>query len=147
MAFLQGVGAATLAGLGYFSMQEGGVSNVFKSIIRTFTGNEDSQPAKHSPPANVHRVIQIQPQPMNEHSYNTYALPIGSVLFVAFGAYYYYSNSESTKKVISKVENTAEETQDLVAKSDMNNAKRFEILDEKGEERAKTMETEVEIFL
>jgi len=81
-------------------------------------------------------------QPSNSRT-NSYLLPLGVAGFIGLGGYYYLIHNNGTKKVIGKVEETAEETQDLVVQSDENNAKRFEVLDAKNEQRAQNLELEI----
>jgi len=81
-------------------------------------------------------------QPSNAKT-NSYLLPLGVAGFIGLGGYYYLIHNNGTKKVIGKVEETAEETQDLVVQSDENNAKRFEVLDNKNEQRAQNLELEI----
>lgn len=81
-------------------------------------------------------------QPSNPKT-NSYLLPLGVAGFIGLGGYYYLIHNNGTKKVIGKVEETAEETQDLVVQSDENNAKRFEVLDAKNEQRAQNLELEI----
>jgi len=84
--------------------------------------------------------IIVQP---SSHRTNSYLLPLGCACFIGMGGYYYYIHNNGTKKVIGKVEETAEETQTLVQKTDENNTKRFEVLDTKNEQRAQDLELEI----
>jgi len=81
-------------------------------------------------------------QPSNSRA-NSYMVPLGCACFIGLGGYYYYIHNNGTKKVIGKVEETAEETQTLVQKTDDNNTKRFEVLDKKNEQRAQDLELEI----
>merc|ERR1712129_41579 len=72
-----------------------------------------------------------------------YLVPLGCACFIGLGGYYYYIHANGTKKVIGKVEETAEETQTLVQQTDDNNAKRFQMLDTKNEDRTKNLEVEI----
>ena len=68
---------------------------------------------------------------------------LSGTALLALAGYYYYIHKWGTKKVISRVEETAEQTQDLVSKSDKNNSKRFSELDKRNTERAHTLESEI----
>ena len=103
--------------------------------------NESSQSARpqtYSEPPRPTIIVQ----PSNSRT-NSYLLPLGVAGFIGLGGYYYYIHNNGTKQVIGKVEETAEETQDLVVQSDENNAKRFEVLDTKNEQRAQNLELEI----
>jgi hypothetical protein len=86
----------------------------------------------------------IAPQPMRERIIvmpesggrsNRNWLFWSSTAIVALASYYYYLQNSGTRQVIDRVDETAGETQDLVVECDENNERRFEVLDEKMEER------------
>merc|ERR1712228_242593 len=79
---------------------------------------------------------------MGQHR-NSYLVPLGCACFIGLGGYYYYIHNNGTKKVIGKVEETAEETQTLVQQTDDNNSKRFQMLDKKNEDRTQNLEIEI----
>eukprot|EP01084_Bolivina_argentea_P113351 202032_1 len=94
-------------------------------------------------PSQQPHTIIVHQDPNHNNKQMSYLLPLGVACSISLGGYYYYIHSSGTKKVITKVEDTAAETQTLVQKTDDNNAQRFEILDEKNESRAQTLETEI----
>ena len=59
------------------------------------------------------------------------------------GGSYWYWHKNSNAKICKTVHKTAEQTQDLVTQSDENNEKRFEKLNQKNEERAIDIQTNV----
>jgi len=70
-------------------------------------------------------------------------LYISSAVMVVYFAYSYYIGNTNTKRVIDKVEDTAQETQELVKECDDNNQKRIEELDERAEDRANELSIEI----
>ena len=79
----------------------------------------------------------------NARSSRSWMYSLSGTALLTLAGYYYYIHKWGTKKVISRVEETAEETQNLVDKADKNNSKRFCELDARNTERAHTMEAEI----
>eukprot|EP00483_Globobulimina_turgida_P000631 UN00631 len=137
-------GVIYLFGLG--AMGYGYATGRITNFIDNFK-NKNKDPA-HTSQQYLNPNEQTRPPPTiivqpNNNPRNSYLLPLGCACFIGLGGYYYYIHNNGTKKVIGKVEETAEETQDLVQKSDDNNSKRFEILDSKNEDRAQNLELEI----
>jgi len=103
--------------------------------------HKNSHSANAQPLAPPQRpTIIVQP---SSSKTNSYLVPLGTAAFLGLGGYYYFIHNNGTKRVIGKVEETAEETQDLVVQTDENNAKRFEVLDERNEQRSQNLELEI----
>jgi len=79
----------------------------------------------------------------SESSLTRKMLSITSAALVVYIAYSYYSSNNNTKRVIDKVEDTAQETQELVKECDDNNQKRIEELDERAAERTNDLSVEI----
>jgi len=79
----------------------------------------------------------------NETSLTRKMLGLTSAALAVYLGYSYYSSNSNTKRVIDKVEDTAQETQDLVKECDDNNQKRIEELDERAEERTNELSVEI----
>eukprot|EP01084_Bolivina_argentea_P233459 393210_1 len=139
------IGAGALGAYGYSTgrisdwIDNFGRSKKNESSSQHQEGQQSQQPnvnQQRAPPP----TIIVSPSSNNRSSY---LLPLGCACFVGLGGYYWFIHSNGTKKVIGKVEETAEETQDLVTKCDENNIKRFEVLDRNNEDRAVDLELNI----
>ena len=131
-----GVGAVAMYGYA-----TGRVTNLFDNFKNKNSDSTSSKAVHSRQGLNEQRpTIIVQPSGSQRSSY---LVPLGCACFIGLGGYYYYIHSNGTKKVIGKVEETAEETQTLVQQTDDNNSKRFQILDKKNEDRTQNLEIEI----
>ena len=140
-----------VAGVGMYGYATGRISDFidnYKNKDRSINGNNNNNNNNNqNRNKNEERgrtiIVQSGGNNNNDNGHNSYLIPISCAFIFGLSGYYYYINSSGTKKVIGRVEKTAEETQNLVQETDENNAKRFEILDKKNETRAQNLELEI----
>eukprot|EP00485_Elphidium_margaritaceum_P015596 CAMPEP_0202731064 /NCGR_PEP_ID=MMETSP1385-20130828/186956_1 /ASSEMBLY_ACC=CAM_ASM_000861 /TAXON_ID=933848 /ORGANISM="Elphidium margaritaceum" /LENGTH=330 /DNA_ID=CAMNT_0049397347 /DNA_START=28 /DNA_END=1017 /DNA_ORIENTATION=- len=130
--------------IGTYGAVTGRFDNMFENFKNKKNSSSSSSSASNRSNEQNHAsqpTIVLAPSQSNRS--NSYFLPFGCACVVALGGYYYYIHAAGTQQVIGKVEETAEETQELVQETDDNNAKRFDILDKKNEDRAQNLEIEM----
>eukprot|EP01083_Nonionella_stella_P088696 247371_1 len=135
-------GAGALGVYGYATGRLSNMVDNFKNKSDTSQTSRSATTQSQSRAQLADRPPTIIVQPSNTGRVS-YLLPLGCACFVGLGGYYYYIHNNGTKKVIYKVKETAQETQDLVQKTDDNNAKRFSVLDKKNEDRSQNLELQI----
>eukprot|EP00484_Ammonia_sp_Unknown_P004349 CAMPEP_0197079848 /NCGR_PEP_ID=MMETSP1384-20130603/213832_1 /TAXON_ID=29189 /ORGANISM="Ammonia sp." /LENGTH=367 /DNA_ID=CAMNT_0042518729 /DNA_START=64 /DNA_END=1167 /DNA_ORIENTATION=- len=141
---MQGLAYLFIGGLGMYGYTTGRFTEIVERLKNP--KNESASTARKNGNSYTETMAPqptIVVAPSTHNRSTSYLIPVGVAGFVALGGYYYYIHSSGTKKVIHRVEETAEETQNLVQQTDDNNSKRFEILDDRNEDRAKHLEIEI----
>mmetsp|Transcript_1546 Transcript_1546/g.1269 ORF Transcript_1546/g.1269 Transcript_1546/m.1269 type:complete len:192 (-) Transcript_1546:611-1186(-) len=132
-----------LGAIAMYGYATGRISDFFDKKLKNTNGESSQTSTMQSTQTSSKPATIIVQSPLNNNRRNSYLIPFGCAAVFGLGGYYYYIHSSGTRKVIHRVEETAEETQTLVQQTDDNNSKRFEILDKKNEVRAQNLELEI----
>ena len=122
--------------------QQSSQKNENQNMGQHFTSSQQQQSTHYHHQEKTATASIVEVSERKSHNNRTWFL-ISSTAIMSICAYYYWIHKNGTKQVISKVEDTAIETQGIVKECDENSEKRFIELDKRNAERADDLSAEV----